>query len=342
MNWLSPAPDPRLSRTVFGVRFPSPVGLAAGFDKNALALPGWEALGFGFAEIGTITAKAQPGNPKPRMFRLPEMEAVINRLGFNNQGAEAVANRLRVLREKGRWPGIPVGVNLGKSKVTPLEEATADYVESFVKLRDYGDYFVLNVSSPNTPGLRQLQDKSALDGLLSAVQAANTTRLPVLLKIAPDLEWAAIEEILALVQSHDLAGVIATNTTIDHSCVPESRREQGGLSGQPLKARALAVLKFIVANTRLPVIAVGGIGSARDAMERLDAGASLIQIYTGLVYEGPLRPSNWSKMRSWGRPTPATYLGTQIPPSDSCRLAPRTRKETSLLRKSSICSRPPA
>ena len=287
LNRLSPAPDPRLARTVFGVRFPSPVGLAAGFDKNAVALPGWEALGFGFAEIGTVTAKAQPGNPKPRMFRLPEMEAVINRLGFNNQGADAVANRLRLLRVSGRWPGIPVGVNLGKSKVTPLEEATADYVESFVRLRDYGDYFVLNVSSPNTPGLRQLQDKSALDGLLSAVQAANTTRLPVLLKIAPDLEWAAIEEILALVEIHKLAGVIATNTTIDHSCVPESRREQGGLSGQPLKARALAVLKFIVGNTGLPVIAVGGIGSSDDAMARLDAGAALIQIYTGLVYAGP-------------------------------------------------------
>ena len=287
LNWLSQPLDPRLARTVFGVRFPSPVGLAAGFDKNAVALPGWEALGFGFAEIGTVTAKAQPGNPKPRMFRIPEQEAVINRLGFNNQGAATVAVRLEELRQRGGWPGIPVGVNLGKSKVTPLEKATGDYVESFVRLREFGDYFVLNVSSPNTPGLRQLQDKSALEGLLSAIQAANTTRLPVLLKIAPDLEWAAIEEIIALVESNELAGIIATNTTIDHSSVPEGRRQQGGLSGQPLKERSLAVLRFLVANTGLPVVSVGGIGSADDAMQRLDAGASLLQIYTGLVYEGP-------------------------------------------------------
>ncbi len=287
LQMLTPTPDPRLERTVFGVRFPSPVGLAAGFDKNAVALPAWQALGFGFAEIGTVTAKGQPGNPKARLFRLPELEAVINRLGFNNQGAEAIAARLSELKASGGWPRIPVGVNLGKSKVTPLEEADADYVESFRRLREFGDYFVLNVSSPNTPGLRKLQDKSALESLLGAVQAANTTRLPVLLKIAPDLEWAAIEEILALVEAHSLAGIIATNTTIDHSAVAVSRRQQGGLSGQPLKKRALEVLRFITARTTLPVIGVGGIASADDAMERFDAGAALIQIYTGLVYEGP-------------------------------------------------------
>jgi dihydroorotate dehydrogenase len=287
LNWLAGTPDPRLGRTVFGLHFPSPVGLAAGFDKNAVALPGWAALGFGFAEIGTVTARAQSGNPKPRLFRLPELEAVINRLGFNNQGAAAVAERLRALRQSGHWPNIPVGVNLGKSKVTPLENATADYVESFCRLRDFGDYFVLNVSSPNTPGLRQLQDKSALEGLLSAVQSANTARRPVLLKIAPDLEWAAIEEIIGLVEAHELAGIIATNTTIDHSSVPEVRRQTGGLSGQPLKKRALEVLRFIVANTGLPIIAVGGIASATDALERLDAGANLVQVYTGLVYKGP-------------------------------------------------------
>jgi dihydroorotate dehydrogenase len=182
LRMLAPAPHPSLARTVFGVRFPSPVGLAAGFDKNAVALPAWQALGFGFAEIGTVTAKGQPGNPKPRLFRLPELEAVINRLGFNNQGAEAIAARLGELRESGDWPQIPVGVNLGKSKVTPLEEADADYVESFRRLREFGDYFVLNVSSPNTPGLRKLQDKAALESLLGAVQTANTTHLPVLLK----------------------------------------------------------------------------------------------------------------------------------------------------------------
>ena len=287
LNILTQAPDPGLARTVFGVRFPSPVGLAAGFDKNAVALPAWEALGFGFAEIGTVTAKAQPGNPKPRLFRLPELEGVINRLGFNNDGAEAVAARLKALRESGRWPGIPVGVNLGKSKVTPLELAPEDYVESFQRLRAFGDYFVLNVSSPNTPGLRRLQDKASLEALLAAVQAANTTGVPLLLKIAPDLEWAAIEEILALVQAHDLAGIIATNTTIDHSQVAVDRRQLGGLSGQPLKKRALEVLRFITARTALPVIGVGGIASSDDAKERFDAGASLVQIYTGLVYEGP-------------------------------------------------------
>jgi dihydroorotate dehydrogenase len=279
--------DSRLERSVFGVRFPAPLGLAAGFDKNAVALPAWEALGFGFAEIGTVTALAQPGNPRPRLFRLPEMDAVINRLGFNNEGADAIAARLGALKQLGDWPGIPVGVNLGKSKVTPLEEATSDYVASFERLRAFGDYFVLNVSSPNTPGLRQLQDKTALDALLSAVQAANTLHQPVLLKIAPDLDWPAIEEILELVERHRLSGIIATNTTIDHARVPEGRRQQGGLSGAPLKAKALEVLRFLVARTKLPVIGVGGISSVDDALERLDAGAALLQIYTGLIYQGP-------------------------------------------------------
>jgi dihydroorotate dehydrogenase len=218
---------------------------------------------------------------------LPELGAVINRLGFNNDGADVIAARLGELKRTGAWPGIPVGVNLGKSKVTPLEAATEDYVSSFTRLRAFGDYFVLNVSSPNTPGLRQLQDKTALEGLLAAVQAANTLRQPLLLKIAPDLEWSAIEEILLLVERHRLSGIIATNTTIDHTSVVESRRQQGGLSGGPLRARSLEVLRFIVARTRLPVIGVGGIASADDALERLDAGAALLQIYTGLIYQGP-------------------------------------------------------
>jgi dihydroorotate dehydrogenase len=276
-----------MERTVFGVRFPSPVGLAAGFDKNAVALPGWEALGFGFAEVGTVTAKAQPGNPLPRLFRFPEREAVVNRFGFNNEGAEAIARRLGNLKRSGGWPRIPVGVNLGKSKVTPLEEANADYVHSFRLLREYGDYFVLNVSSPNTPGLRKLQDKESLDSLLAAVQAENTGGAPVLLKIAPDLEWGAMEEILGLVEARGLAGLIATNTTIDHGCIPEPRRQQGGLSGKPLRERAMEVLRFVVARTRLPVIGVGGIMTADDALRRLDAGAALVQLYTGLVYAGP-------------------------------------------------------
>lgn len=287
LRQFAPKLAPELERSVFGVRFPAPVGLAAGFDKNAVALPAWEGLGFGFAEIGTVTAFAQPGNPRPRLFRVPELEAVINRLGFNNDGADVIAARLGELKRTGTWPGIPVGVNLGKSKVTPLEVATEDYVSSFMRLRAFGDYFVLNVSSPNTPGLRQLQDKTALDGLLAAVQAANTLRQPLLLKIAPDLGWSAIEEILALVEQHRLSGIIATNTTIDHTPVAESRRQQGGLSGMPLRARSLEVLRFVVARTRLPVIGVGGIASADDALERLDAGAALLQIYTGLVYQGP-------------------------------------------------------
>jgi dihydroorotate dehydrogenase len=294
LQWSGPllrqfatAPDPLLERTVFGVRFPAPVGLAAGFDKNAVALPAWEGLGFGFAEIGTVTALAQPGNPRPRLFRVPELQAVINRLGFNNDGAEAVARRLQALKNAGVWPAVPVGVNLGKSKVTPLDEATDDYVASFRQLESFGDYFVLNVSSPNTPGLRQLQDKTALDGLLGAVQSANVRHRPLLLKIAPDLEWPAIEEILALVEKHRLSGIIATNTTIDHSRVAAARRQQGGLSGAPLRQRALDVLRFIVARTKLPVLGVGGISSPDEALERLDAGAALLQIYTGLIYEGP-------------------------------------------------------
>ncbi len=284
---FAPTHAAQLARKVFGVDFPSPVGLAAGFDKNAVALGGWEWMGFGFAEIGTVTAKPQPGNPLPRLFRIPELEAVINRFGFNNDGAAVVAERLLALRASGEWPKIPVGVNLGKSKVTPLEEANEDYVESFQRLRGFGDYFVLNVSSPNTPGLRQLQDRSALESLLKAVQSENKTCLPLLLKIAPDLEWSAIEEILALVEAHQLSGLIATNTTIDHASVPDAKRQQGGLSGKPLKKRALEVLRFLTARTKLPVIGVGGIATPDDALERLDAGAALIQIYTGLIYEGP-------------------------------------------------------
>jgi dihydroorotate dehydrogenase len=212
-----PAADPRLARTVFNMRFPNPVGLAAGFDKNGVALPAWEALGFGFAEIGTITARAQAGNPKPRIFRVPEQRALINRLGFNNDGADAVATRLRRLQTARRWPRIPIGINLGKSKQTPLSEATSDYLLSFERLHHFGDYFVLNISSPNTPGLRSLQDGPALDELLGTVQRRNRDGRPLLVKIAPDLAWEPIEEIIALAESHGLAGIVATNTTVDHS-----------------------------------------------------------------------------------------------------------------------------
>ena len=284
---FAPAHDPRLARTVFGVTFPNPVGLAAGFDKNAVALPAWEALGFGFAEVGTITARAQPGNPKPRIFRVPECAAIINRLGFNNDGCDAVAARLQRLRESGGWPRIPVGINLGKSKVTALQEATADYLLSFERLKNLGDYFVLNVSSPNTPGLRQLQNRAALNELLGTIQGRNAGGRPLLLKIAPDLEWAAIEEILSLVEEHRLAGIMATNTTIDHTGIPARREQQGGLSGWPLRERSTAIVRFIAERTKVPVIAVGGISDGASALEKFDAGAALVQLYTGFIYEGP-------------------------------------------------------
>ncbi|MEI6352189.1 MAG: quinone-dependent dihydroorotate dehydrogenase [Verrucomicrobiota bacterium] len=285
-----PIQDPKLARKVFGLNFPNPVGLAAGMDKKGEAVPAWQTLGFGFVEIGTITSLAQPGNPKPRIFRLPEMGGIINRMGFNNDGADAVATRLERLKATGFWPTIPVGINLGKSKVTPLEEATADYLRSFDRLFALGDYFVLNVSSPNTPGLRTLQGKTELNELLGAVMAANRAKAepkPLLLKIAPDLEFAQIEEILELVTSHGLAGLIATNTTLDHSCVPKEKDETGGLSGKPLRARSTEIVRFICERTKLPVIAVGGIFDADAAMEKLDAGAALVQLYTGFIYRGP-------------------------------------------------------
>ncbi len=284
---FTPPPDPRLAREVFGLRFPNPVGLAAGFDKNGVALPAWQGLGFGFAEIGTITARAQSGNPKPRIFRVPEAQALINRLGFNNDGCDVIAAQLQRLHQSVRWPTIPVGINLGKSKVTPLEEATADYLLSFERLQHFGDYFVLNVSSPNTPGLRALQDRAALDELLGHIQRRNTSGKPMLVKIAPDLEWAAIEEIIALVEEHKLAGIIATNTTIDHSSIPEARRQQGGLSGTPVRRRATEVVRFIAERSKAPVVAVGGIMDADAALEKFDAGAVLVQLYTGYVYRGP-------------------------------------------------------
>lgn len=276
--------------TLFGLKFPNRVGLAAGLDKNAVALLAWEALGFGFIEAGTITAKAQPGNPKPRVFRYPALEALINRFGFNNEGAEAVAARLTKQKLGGKWPSIPVGINLGKSKVTPIEEAAADYLTSFRLFFELGDYFVLNVSSPNTPGLRTLQGKEELEELLATIQGDNNTRpasKPLLLKIAPDLTNDQILEILGLVQQYHLAGIIATNTTLDHSVIPAGKDQQGGLSGKPLRARSTEVIRFISANTTLPIIGVGGIHDAASAQEKLDAGASLVQIYTGLIYEGP-------------------------------------------------------
>jgi dihydroorotate dehydrogenase len=286
LNLVPRLSDQRLVREVFGIRFPNPIGLAAGFDKNGVALPVWEALGFGFVEIGTITAQGQPGNPVPRIFRIPEMEALINRLGFNNEGAEIIGGRLERLRQSSRWPKIPVGINIGKTKVIPFEEAAVDYVESFRRLQEIGDYFVLNVSSPNTPGLRKLQEKGAIGGLFQAIQQQNQGK-PLLVKIAPDLTREQVDDILALAKEHQLAGIIATNTTTDQQTIPEEKRQSGGLSGRPLRTRSLEILRHIRRQSSLPVISVGGIMNADDARERFDSGAELIQLYTGFVYHGP-------------------------------------------------------
>ncbi|MBV8898698.1 MAG: quinone-dependent dihydroorotate dehydrogenase [Verrucomicrobia bacterium] len=277
------APKPR---KVFGLTFPNPVGLAAGVDKNAVAIPAWAALGFGFAEVGTVTAEAQPGNPKPRLFRYPQHRALVNRMGFNNDGACTVAARLRAARRRPSWPGIPVGINIGKTKVVPLEQAAEDYLRSFRLLREVGDYFVLNVSSPNTPGLRTLQERPALRALFRAVQAENPGK-PMLVKIAPDLGFEQIEDALALVREHGLAGVIATNTTLNHQALGADQGEPGGLSGRPLRERSLEILRFLKARASIPVISAGGIMDVADARARFDAGADLIQLYTGFIYGGP-------------------------------------------------------
>ena len=280
----------------FGLRFPNAVGLAAGFDKNARAWPAAAALGFGHVEIGTVTALAQPGNPRPRMFRYPAQEAVINRLGFNNQGCEAVASRL----SRHPPPGsrrIPLGINIGKSKAVEIDRATGDYLASFGRLADFADYLTLNVSSPNTPGLRQLQDESRLRELLSAVTGANRARssvpgkkrVPILLKIAPDLGFHEIDAVIGVVGDYGLDGLIATNTTLARPGGFAGVSESGGLSGAPLRGRSTAVIRYVCRATegKLPVIGVGGITDFESAAEKMDAGAALVQLYTGLIYRGP-------------------------------------------------------
>jgi dihydroorotate dehydrogenase len=280
-------PDPN-PKTVFGIAFRNPIGLAAGLDKNGVALPAWAALGFGFIEIGTVTAKAQPGNPKPRIFRLPEQNALINRLGFNNDGADAISHRLNKLKRSGRWPEVPVGINIGKSLATPLTDATADYLHSFEQLRGFADYVVLNISSPNTPGLRELQGPEALSELLRAIAEKNvSTRKPIVVKIAPDLSPADLEQIVESCETNRVAGIIATNTTLDHSSIPAGQNEQGGLSGAPLREKATALVRVIARRSTIPVIASGGIVDADSAREKFEAGAQLLQIYTGLIYRGP-------------------------------------------------------
>lgn len=316
---------PALPLEVFGLQFPNPVGLAAGMDKHAAALPAWPALGFGFSELGGVTWHGQPGNPAPRMFRAIADEALINRMGFNNPGASAIAATLARWKAAGRWPAHPVGINLGKSKITPLEQAAEDYASSLRALWPYADFFVVNVSSPNTPNLRQLQDKAALDEILAALQEVNqkcsvfsnqssvglatnntapplalhASRLapspkPILVKVAPDLSFEALDEMLELVAPRQLAGIVAVNTTIARPASTDTRlqcvyAESGGLSGKPLRARSTQVIRHLYRQTKgqLPLIGVGGIFNAADAWEKITAGASLLQIYTGLVYEGP-------------------------------------------------------
>ncbi len=290
--------DSRLKQNLFGLNFPNPVGLAAGFDKDGVAAGIWSNLGFGFAELGTVTFHAQPGNPRPRLFRLPLDKAALNRMGFNNSGAAAMAARLG--QEKQELSQlIPIGINLGKSKVTPLETAAQDYLDSFRLLKDLGDYFVVNVSSPNTPGLRSLQDASMLSAILNLLQQENTTQKPIFVKIAPDLEWSAIADIITLAKTYQLAGIIATNTTIRRDGLKTQvidqtgkspQDEAGGISGEPLRDRSTEVIRFIWQQTQgeIPIIGVGGIFSPEDAWEKITAGASLIQVYTGWIYEGPL------------------------------------------------------
>jgi dihydroorotate dehydrogenase len=270
--------------TIDGVRFPNRLGLAAGFDKNAVAVDNWHRYGFGYVEIGTVTWHPQPGNPKPRLFRLPEDHGLINRMGFNNEGADIVARRL----EKSN-PKIPLGINLGKSKITELEVAHQDYAQSFQLLKDLGDYFVVNVSSPNTPGLRGLQDRGPLSKIFDALKTIDQSK-PMFLKIAPDLGEDALLEILSVAEEFQLTGVIATNTTISREGLNSRfQSETGGLSGKPVQLKSNFVLDYLQKNKPegLHLIGVGGVFSSEDFEEKRQLGADLVQLYTGWIYGGP-------------------------------------------------------
>lgn len=288
--------NPKLERELFGLKFPNPVGLAAGFDKDAKLYKELSDFGFGFIEIGTVTPKPQPGNEKPRLFRLREDSAIINRMGFNNGGVDEAVERLK---KNGKVASAPlsdrvlIGGNIGKNKVTPNEEAVNDYLICFEKLFDYVDYFVVNVSSPNTPNLRALQEKKPLTDLLQTLQNKNNSkekRKPILLKIAPELTDDQLLDIIEIVATTKIDGVIATNTTISREGISsKNKKEMGGLSGKPLTKRATEVIRFLSekSDKAFPIIGVGGIHSAEDALEKLEAGASLVQLYTGFIYEGP-------------------------------------------------------
>ena len=283
--------DKRLEKEVMGLKFKNPIGLAAGFDKNASMVEDLAQFGFGFIEIGTVTPLPQPGNEKPRMFRLPSDDALINRMGFNNQGVDVAADRLKRINKK----GLIIGGNIGKNKNTPNAEAVNDYIKCFDRLFDVVDYFVVNVSSPNTPGLRELQEKEPLKNILNTLQQRNRKNdisRPILLKIAPDLSDSQLDDIIEIVTETKIAGVIATNTTLSRDGLSASenlKNESGGLSGKPLSKRSTEVISYLSrqSDKSFVIIGVGGIHSPEDALEKIKAGASLIQIYTGFVYEGP-------------------------------------------------------
>jgi dihydroorotate dehydrogenase len=284
--------DARLEKTLFGLKFPNPIGLAAGLDKRGELADLWEKVGFGFAELGTFTAKAQAGNEGPRVFRYPAQKALINRMGFPNPGAQAAAQSLQALKESGRWPSSPVGINIGKSKAAPLEAAVEDYLESLERLAPYADYLAVNVSSPNTPGLRKLQQAKPLKKLLAAL-VKKAGKKPVLLKLAPDLEEKPLKEAAQTALAAGCAGLIATNTTLSREGLPPGTYPEGGMSGGPLRMKSTAMLKTLARLTkgRVPLVAVGGIFTAGDVREKLEAGASLVQVYTGYIYEGPGLPA---------------------------------------------------
>ena len=294
-----------LAKTCFGLQFPNPVGLGAGFDKNAAYLDELEMLGFGFVEIGTVTPKPQGGNSKPRLFRIPDQKALINRMGFNNEGLEIIAKRLKEKKEN-TTSNIIVGGNIGKNKVTDNSEAWVDYCTNFKGLESVVDYFVVNVSSPNTPGLRELQEKESLRKIFSELQNLNKNNKPILLKIAPDLEWSALDDIIELTAEIKIDGLVATNTTIDRSLLTGLNVERakkigaGGLSGKPLLEKSTQVLQYIHKGIagRIPIIASGGIFTGEDAQAKINAGASLVQVWTGFIYEGPAIVKNICKSLS--------------------------------------------
>jgi len=292
-------PEKNLAKTCFGLHFPNPVGLGAGFDKNAAYLDELEMLGFGFVEIGTVTPKPQAGNAAPRLFRIPDQKALINRMGFNNEGLEAIAKRLYDRKAKNNSPLI-IGGNIGKNKVTENRDAWMDYCTNFKGLEEVVDYFVVNVSSPNTTGLRELQEKESLRKIFSELQNLNKNNKPILLKMAPDLERAALDDIIALTNEINIDGLVATNTTIDRSLLNALNQEKakkmgaGGLSGQPLLEKSTEVLKYLHQGLagRIPIIASGGIFTGADAQSKINAGASLVQIWTGFIYKGPMIVKN--------------------------------------------------